>query len=177
MLKHSFTFGGVDMQEKYGVWVVSYDTFAPPLRQRMVTVPFRSGSYDYGAKYYDNRTLRLTCDTRIKKTRNDIRELAYVLSFKNEIALWDEPEKRYVGRMYDPSELEDIYQTIYKFSITFICDPFAYGDVVSDDLQSGKNAPDYAGTADAPTRITITNAGSTSISGIQIVTNVKRHAY
>ena len=121
--------------------------------------------------------MRLTCDTRIKKTRNDIRELAYVLSFKNEIALWDEPEKRYIGRMYDPSELEDIYQTIYKFSITFICEPFAYGDVVSDDLQSGKNAPKYEGTADAPTRITITNAGSTSISGIQIVTNVKRHAY
>ena len=177
MLKYSFTFGGVDMREKYGVWCTAYDTFFPPLRSRKITVPGRSGAYDYGSNEYDERTLRLECDTRTGKTRAEMREIAYALSKKHEIRIWQEPDKYYIGRLYDPSELEDLGQIVYKFTITFVCEPFAYGETVQVDFQGPVWSASYAGTQETPTRLQITNAGSTTANGIQITITEKRENY
>ena len=96
----SFTFGGVDMYEAYGIRVVHYDLLLPKLRPRKVTIPQRSGEYDFGARYHDERVLLLECDSRNSLTRAQLRELAYALSKKNRIVLWDEPEKYYIGQLY-----------------------------------------------------------------------------
>lgn len=177
MLKYSFTFGGVDMREKYGVWCTAYDTFFPPLRSRKITVPGRSGAYDYGSNEYDERTLRLECDTRTGKTRAEMREIAYALSKKHEIRIWQEPDKYYIGRLYDPSELEDLGQIVYKFTITFVCEPFAYGETVQVDFQGPVWSASYEGTQETPTRLQITNTGSTTANGIQITITEKRENF
>ena len=177
MLKYSFTFGGVDMREKYGVWCTAYDTFFPPLRSHKITVPGRSGAYDYGSDDYDERVLRLECDTRTGKTRSEMREIAYALSRKHEIRIWQEPDKYYIGRLYDPSELEDIYQVIYKFTLTFVCDPFAYGATKDILPASSLWEAAYAGTARTPTRIQITNTGTTDAVGIKLTLAERRDTY
>ena len=177
MLKYSFTFGGVDMRETYGVWMTAYDVFFPPLRAHKITIPGRSGAYDYGSDDYDERTLRLTCDTRTGKTRAQMREIAYVLSKKHEIRLWQEPEKYYIGRLYDPSELEDLGQIVYKFSLTLICEPFAYAETKEVKPSAALWNAAYAGTARTPTRIQITNRGATDAVGIQLTLTERRETY
>lgn len=170
MLKYSFTFGGVDMREKYGVWVVAEDTFLPKLREHKVTVPGRSGAYDYGSDEYDERELVLECDTRTGKTRQELREIAYLLSKKNRIALWREPDKYYIGRLYEDPELEDLGEVVYKFKLKFTCEPFAYGETV----QAPAASVAYDGTAKTPTRLEITNIGSTDAVGITITVAERR---
>src|SRR5699024_4822076 len=107
------------MREKHGVWVTSYDVLFPAVRPRKVVVPGRDGAYDFGANSRDERIIRMECDNRYRATRADMRELAYTLSKKNRIVLWDEPDKYYIGRIYDPSELTNLGEIVYKFTITF----------------------------------------------------------
>lgn len=177
MLEHSFTFGGVDMREKFGVWMVAYDTFLPPLRSHKTIVPGRSGAYDFGSEEYDERTVRLQCDTRTGISRGRMREIAYMLSKKNELRLWTEPDKFYVGRIYDPPELEDLGQIVYKFSLTFLCEPFAYTEPRVVTPPAALWNAEYAGTAKTPTRIEIVNTGETTAVGIKLTATERRESY
>ena len=176
MTNDSFTFGTEDMFESYGIRMLHYDVLLPQLRRRKVTIPGRSGSYDYGAKFYDDRIVRVECDTRRSLTKAQIRELAYALSKKNALRFWNEPELFYLGRIYDTSELDYIGSVGYEFVLNFECDPFAYGDSVQEDV-SGSFRLEYAGTAPTPTRLTITNNGDTQVSGIQIRIRERRDTY
>lgn len=68
MLKHSFSFGGVDMREKYGLIVEkAEDVLAPDLRERKVEIPSRDGAWDYGAENYDERRLVITCGALLSR--------------------------------------------------------------------------------------------------------------
>ena len=54
-----------------------------------------------------------------------------------------------------------------RFGLPFICDPFAYGE--QKTVRFTNEAPlKYAGTAETPVRITITNTGETDMEGIII---------
>lgn len=180
--KNSFMFGSVDMWERFGIQLTDEleDVLLPTLRPRKVIVPQRSGSYDYGAKYYDERGLRLTCTTVNLINRNDIRELSYILSQKNNIRIWNEPDKYYVGRIYDSIILDKIRKHVQQFDLTFICDPFAIGEQVQENfamsLDMRENSHSYSGTVATPTRIEIINNGNTDAIGIQI-SLIKKHNF
>lgn len=161
----SFQFGGVDMLEAYGIRCLGHDFLLPKLRERKVVVPQRDGAYDLGARYYDERMLALACDSMRGLTRQELRELAYVLSRKSRLVLWDEPEKNYLGRIYDAAELEYVGRVGHSFQLTFVCDPFAYGRTVAEAMPTRM---DYRGTAATPVRIQITNTGTAAIAGIRI---------
>lgn len=176
MTSDSFTFGGVDMYEAYGIRMLHYDTLMPELRDRRLKIPRRSGTYDFGAKYYDDRVINVECDTRICLTKSDIRELAYVLSKKQQLRFWNEPELFYIGRIYDTSELNYIGSIGYEFTLKFECEPFAYGETVQSAI-SGSLRPNYQGTAPTPTRLTIKNVGTTDVSSIQIRIRERRDTY
>lgn len=169
MIADSFIFGTVDMFEQFGIRVITYDVLKPPLRQRKIIIPGRDGAYDFGEEVYDERVLRMECDTRIGLTRADLRELAYVLSKKKKIYLWDEPDFFYIGRIYDAAQLNNIGSIGHDFTLSFICDPFLYGATRVLSF-SGRvlTRPDYTGTARTPTRIAITNTGTADAVGIQI---------
>ena len=177
MTDDSFEFGGVDMAQDWGIYVVAYDVLMPELRERKVIVPGRSGAYDFKAKYRGERPIRMECDLRNNLTRHQLREVAYILSKKNTIRIWDDPEVYYIGRIYDASELNDI-SIGFEFTLNFKCDPPAYGAV--NVLQVRGSEPtrvSYAGTEETPTRISIINNGANDAVGIQIRLRSRKETY
>lgn len=181
----SFKFGSTDMYEKFGIMILDAgmpdDLFIPSIRERKVEVPNRHGSYDFGAQYYNERELTLRCiaaePERIGYTnqnlRQYVREITYVLSKKAEIRLWNEPEKYYIGRIYDATELTQLRSLANEFNITFICEPFAYGEThtvtFAKPNQIPEYVPNYQGTAPASTYIVIRNiASSGNVTNIKI---------
>ena len=179
MHKFSFEFGSVDMFTAYGFRIRKrHRLLKPPLRERKLIIPEKSGAYDFGAKYYDEITYLVECDTIKELSEADKREIAYLLSFKNRIAFWDEPDKYYIGRIYDAAEIEKVGGIGTYFPLTFICDPFAYGETVNVDIPSnGVYVPEYAGTAETPTRIEIQNNGNTATATVQITIRTRRENY
>lgn len=176
MHDHSFEFAGTDMFTAYGLRIrKKHDVLKPPLRERKIVIPSRSGAYDFGARYYDERTLLVECDTIRQLTADDKRELAFLLSQKGTIRFWDEDDKQYIGRIYDAAEVERVGGIGTYFPLTFICDPFAYKTESTFDARGGGNADhititvDYQGTAPTPGKIVFRNDNANAtISGIQI---------
>ena len=50
MTGDSFSFGRYNSVDDWGLMVIAYDYLLPPKRARKITIPGRSGSYDFGAK-------------------------------------------------------------------------------------------------------------------------------
>lgn len=176
--KGAFMFGTTNMWEQYGILVESVeDNLLPGLRERKISIPDRSGLYDFGAKYYDERELVLSCGSVELLTRAQARELAYTLSVKNRIVLWDEPDNYYLGRVYGPTDLERVLRTLRKFQLVFVCDPFAYSQEQTADFQGLEYIPVYHGTAETPTRLQIVNTGAGDVTGIQIIVTERKETY
>lgn len=183
----SFMYGTHNMLTEFGIMVNSYDVLMPKLRERKITLPRRSGSYDLGAKYYDERILEMSCDSIKGMTRADLRELSYVLSKKAKIVMGDEQDKYYIGRIYDPSQIDHISVIGHKFDLSFVCEPFAYAEesTITDEFSLTRDengigiTPSetyYNGTVEAPSKIVITNNGSQAINGIKIRIRERRDA-
>lgn len=176
--KSSFMFGTTDMYETFGIQIsengLPDDVLKPPLRERKVVVPQRNGAYDYGARWYDERPLSLTCVTVRAGTRDDAREMAYILSKKSQIRFWNEPDKYYMGRVYTAPGLEILRKVGNKFTLNFVLEPFAYGALVSEDFVNRRYITNYKGTAPTPTYIVIENTGSGNAVNIQIVQSIRR---
>lgn len=169
MMRGEFLFNNIPMRKEYGIAVEkSHDVLIPQLRERKITIPGKNGRYDYGASNYEERTLVLDCNIARPTTRAQLRELAYQLSKKGRIEVWDEPGKHYVGRIYDPAELEKIGQGHHKFQLTFICEPFAYGKTITSPITKGQNKINYKGTACTPALIVIKNNGAAAAENVQI---------
>ena len=181
LTKSSFTFGGIDMYERFGIQLTEdglpKDVLLPGLRSRKVSIPQRHGAYDYGAKYYNERGIQIKCVTTRILSREDTREIAYVLSKKSQIRCWNEPEKYYVGRVYEAPELEVLRNNGNRFPLTFVCEPFAYGATITRPFTGQVYTPEYIGTAPTPTYIEITNIGTTPITTIRITQIDKKENY
>ena len=179
--KGSFLFGTTDMFVTFGIKLadnsVPEDVLIPGLRSRKQTIPLQHGAYDYGAQYYDERQIRIECVTNRTITRADVREIAYILSKKSEIRLWNEPEKYYIGRVYNPPTLEQIRNVGNRFEIEFICDPFAYRNTFTEYFTNRRYSPAYQGTAATPTYIVIENTGSGNITNIRITQTDRKDVY
>lgn len=178
----SFLFGITDMYQQFGIKLsddgLPRDVLLPELRSRKATIPLRHGAYDYGAKYYDERAIEIKCITKQTITREDSREIAYILSKKTEIRFWTEPEKYYIGRVYEAPTLSQLRNLGNKFTLTFIVEPFAYRQTLTRFFVNNRYTPEYDGTAATPTYIVITNTSSTaSVKNIQIKQTIKTEAY
>lgn len=167
------------MFERFGIMLEGepQDVLLPALRPRKVTIPERHGAYDFGAKFYDERGLTLRCVTIRTLDRAAVREISLMLSQKSEIRIWNEPEKYYIGRIYDQTSLDQLRRTANKFTLTFICEPFAYGQTVTDPFEGLIYRSSYPGTAPTPTYIQIVNNGETAATNIRISQFDKRGNY
>ena len=176
--KSSFLFGTTDMYQTFGIMIsedgLPNDVLKPQLRERKVVIPMRNGAYDYGARWYDERQITLTCVTVKKGTRDDAREMAYILSKKSTIRFWNEPDKYYVGRIYAAPALDILRNVGNRFTLTFSLEPFAYGAVINANFTNRRFTPNYHGTAPVPTYIVIENTGSGNAKNIQIVQSIIR---
>ena len=172
---NSFRFGNIDMWENWSLRILKVTDFLKPrLRSRKVLLPLRNGEYDYGAKYYNERTVTLQCVRMTDISRHEQRDLAYILSKKSELRIYDDTEKYYLGRIYTEPALSPIRNGGLQVTLEFICEPFAYGEVVSEDFINGKYTPDYKGTAPTPTYIVIENTGRGNATNLQIVQSIRR---
>lgn len=166
------------MYQTFGIQIsddgMPNDVLKPQLRERKVTVPLRNGSYDYGAKYYNERPYGINCVTVRAGTRDDAREMAYILSKKSQLRLWTEPEKYYIGRIYQAPDLECLRKVGNRFTLSFVLEPFAYRNTITDVFTNGQYSPNYRGTADTPTYIVITNTGLTNAVNLQITQSIKQ---
>lgn len=174
---NSMMFGNTDLREAYGIIIEEIiRPFLPQLRSRKVEIPERDGAYDYGAKYRQEIPIEVRFGTVKLLSRSAVRELIYELSFKNKIVFWDEPDKYYIGRLYEPGTAERIAGSMRKFELTFICDPYAYGKTVTEEF-ARTYTPSYAGSAPTPTRLQIQNIGNNAVSGIHITITRRKEAY
>lgn len=172
----SFKFGNVDMFDTYGIQILdtsmAEDLLLPAIRPRKITIPLRHGQYDYGAKYYEERPLTLNCVTIRNHSENQARsfarEIAYILSKKDQIRIWNEPDRYYIGRIEREITLTQERDVGNVFTLEFTCEPFAYGETVVKNFVNLSITPNYTGTAHAPTLIEITNTGETDVSIIRI---------
>lgn len=170
MTDDSFTYNGIDMYQQFMVKVLSSDVFMAELRQRKVVVPGRSGVYDYGAEYHEERPLRMQVEVEGRISDAQFDSLKYTLSRKGRIVLWDKQDRYFVGQLYDPAEVIDYFRhSMREFEITFLCEPYAYALTPTILQSSGPIIPaDYEGTRKAPTRITIRNTGTVPMQGVTI---------
>lgn len=165
MLKYSFTVNRLDMRERFGLIVEAFDdVLMPAKRERKVIVPGRDGAHDYGAKYYDERVITIACASP-RLSRSECRALADILTRRSAIVRWDEPDKYYMGQVYDATEIERLAGMAKRFEIVYTCDPFAYGETVSGPMPVKM---DYKGTAMTPTRIEIRNTSDKTLQGVMI---------
>lgn len=170
----SFSFGTVNSLTDWGIRAVKYDVLTPAKRPRKVQIPMRSGMYDYGAVCWEERTVRIECTLERKISRSELREIAGALSQKSRLRLWDEPDKYYVGELYDPAEILDYYdEALRDFTLNFVCEPFAYGSTVTHPIASGENRIGYRGTAETPCVIVLNNQSGAEAQTVTI-TAVKR---
>lgn len=180
--KSSFLFNGIDMYQTYGIMIADdgepQDVLLPSLRPRKVTIPLRDGAYDFGAKYYNERDgVQITCVTTRVITRDETREIAYTLSKKAPIRFWTEPDKYYIGRVYQAPTLEQLRNIGNRFPLVFVCEPFAYGDTYTTAFDGLTLPVEYKGTAPTPTYIQITNNGTAAAVNIRISQIDRRENY
>lgn len=174
MTGDSFNFGQYNSVDDWGIYVIATDSFLPPKRERKISIPGRSGSYDYGAKSWDERTLRVECRLMNQISKAEFREIVYILSKKNRLRLWNEPDKYYMAELYDSADVMDYYlESMRDFELTFVCEPFAYGSILTVPLASGRNRVNYGGTAETPAVIVLRNASDDEIANVTI-TAIKR---
>jgi len=170
----SFSFGPYNSVTDWSIRVVKHDVLTPAKRPRKTQIPMRSGMYDFGAQCWDEHTVRIECVLERKISRAQLREIAGALSRKSRLRLWDEPDKFYIGELYDPAEIIDYFdEAMREFSLSFICEPFAFGRTVTQPIRSGENRVEYRGTAEAPCVIVLRNLSGADVQTVTI-TAIKR---
>lgn len=181
----SFDFGTKNSREDFGLIATSLDILMPEKRGRFQEIPYSHGAYDYGAKWYNMREVRVTCkwiaSETLPNSRHDIREVAYWLSQKKKLVFDIEPDKYYIGQLLSPNDLimrynrskSDVFgssrTTDGEFELSFICEPFAYRDIEDYPIKNGVNFIPYEGTIEAPCLIVLKNTSPVTISSVKLI--------
>lgn len=174
MTGDSFDFGKFNSMEDWGIKVVGYDVLLPQKRARKLKIAGRSGSYDFGAKNWEDRILRIDCMLTRQMSKADFRMIAYHLSKKAQLRLWNEPDKYYIAELYESPEVQDYYMEVAReFELVFTCEPFAYGKSITAPIKNGRNVIGYNGTAETPCMIVLKNTSQSNVVNITI-TAIKR---
>lgn len=174
MVGDSFTFIDKNSLDDFGIKVVANDSFLPQKRERKIAIPGVSGMYDYGVKNYEERLITITCVLTKKLTRAETREIAYWLSRKGRLILWDEQDKYYIAEIYDSVDLETMpKETMREFELHFTAEPFAYKDVGYTEITDTVTRIAYKGTAETPCLLVLKNETNQPIK-IATITATKR---
>lgn len=165
----SFNFGKYNSLRDLGIICEIHDTLLPSKRERKVEIPGRNGMYDFGSINFDERVIECECKLIEEIPKSKLREVAYKLSGKKPLTFWDEPDKYYIAELFDPTEIDNIADRLWlEFTLTFTCEPFAYGETISQPITDGQNPISYKGTAESDCVIIIRNRSNSSLSNITI---------
>lgn len=147
----------------------------PALRPKKLTVGSMDGAWDFGNNKREEITISIDCTIPNPLDKTALHRLiAKWLSIKSYLIISDEPDKYYIGRIYDVVS-EDVDGPIGTFTLEFICDPFAYDTTSStdevllgDDIPLGSditlgNSNNYMFNITAPDDVIIENVGTRDI--------------
>ncbi len=176
MPEDSFNFGNVNSVLSWGVKCIKKETLLPKKRERKIQVPFKDGKYDFGAKNYEEKSMRVFCQwqsTSDDETYKDLfSEMAYILSKKNKITFYDEQHKYYIGEIYKEPQLIKYFKLnevyVVDFEVEFICQPFAYSELKILNISNGNNDIEYNGTHSSKPLLILRNDGESDISSIYL---------
>ncbi len=160
--------------EDYGLDLIDIDRPLLPNRNYSETEIQERPGAELEVNEYKNILVSITvCFTQnnLSEKRQKAREVAYWLRKECKLIFDDEPDKYYLGWALDGTEFSSLAD-IGSATITFTCKPFAYGiELGQKNFNVGHNRDiGYKGTAEAPTRIIITNKCNKTINGIKITT-------
>ncbi len=179
------TFAG-QPASKFGIIVKTHRELLPERREELEDIPGIPGQYDYAgtapedqAVAYTMRLIQVDCMVRaqdLPQLRTRAREIAAWLSEAGMLIFSDEPDKYYVGKIYSPIMLTQLF-TIGEWTIEFKVKPFAFGksvNIPAIGLSPLAIPAIYGGTAPTPARIVLRNIGDVTINGpIRITHYVK----
>lgn len=117
----------------------------PQKRISEETVLGRNSSYKFEDGYND-KVIEVECalfDREIGLRRQKLRDLAKWLSAQGNLIFDDEPDKYYIAQIYNSIGL-GVNRLSDKFSITFICYPFAYSTYVNEYVILDSNVVLYS---------------------------------
>jgi phage-related protein len=110
-------------------------------------------------------------------SKAEFREIIAVLSRRIRIFLWDEPDKHYIGELFEETDVTVFPKEVNReFTLNFVCQPFAFGEQQVVHLTRGVNNVTYTGTAETPTLLVIRNPNSFAIANIHITGIARRHS-
>lgn len=175
MTPDSFTFGRFNSLDDWGIRIITYDVLTPEKRERKTEIPRRSGLYNHGHNVWNERIISIDCTLERKISRESLREIAYALSRRAELRLWQEPDKYYIGEIYTAPDITDyMNESMREFTLEFICEPFAFSAARSEPLKDGKNRIKYNGTMENGAIFEIRNPNSYTVSNITLTSTRKR---
>lgn len=170
-------FAGKNASE-LGIHVRTHRQLRAAMDQNMLKIPGRDGMISQGDTTYQMGQHLVDCivnQDSLPALRAHIRQVAAWLSKTGRLSFSDEPDKYYVGRIYDAMVLEQLL-THGQWSIVFTVQPFAYGEQKRKSATGSPNVNipiDYQGTAKSPCRIVIQNTGPTDISLVRIIQTIR----
>lgn len=137
----------------------------PEPNDRYVQVPGRQGAIHFPRELAD-RHIDLDCafvEVTLPDLRTRAREIAAWLHTTNRAILSfdDEPGKHYKGKLLLSVDFSHL-ATMGEFRITFLCEPLAYGELVSTNFANDAATVINAGTYQAQATIEATFTGATS---------------
>lgn len=107
------------------------------LRRRKLQIGGKNGTWDFGNNKYDDTTVGLVTYIANTDRQHALRQIAQWLSVKGKLVIDDEPDKYYLGRIYDLTEQELTGQVGF-IPLSFECDTFAYSIFsTADDVLLG----------------------------------------
>ena len=130
-----------------------------------VQVPGRQGSVHFPRELND-RHIDLDCafvEANLPNLRTRAREIAAWLYTQGReiLSFDDEPGKHYKGKLLLSVDFSHL-ATMGEFRITFLCEPLAYGELVSTNFANDAATVTNAGTYQAQAIIEATFTGATS---------------
>lgn len=165
----SFQFGQYNSLTDLGIICEIYDVLFPQKRERKIEIPGVSGLYDFGADTYDEREIECQCKLINQISKAELREIAYKLSGKQRLTFWDEPEKYYVAELYNAVDITNIADRLWlEFNLVFVCEPFAYTETKTVNVDNGDNYIDYGGTVKTPTIIRLKNSNNFDVTNVTL---------
>lgn len=137
----------------------------PETNDRYIQVPGRQGSIHFPRELADRR-IELDCafvGSSLADIRAKVRDIAAWLHTDDRANLNfdDEPGKSYKGKLASAVDLDHTGR-LGQFSLTFICEPLAYGEQITVDFVSDTAIVANAGSYQTPAIIEATFTGDAS---------------
>jgi len=165
---------GVSSKE-VGLHIKTHRTVSAERQQSLFEAAGRDGFYDYNNNPYTNRLLEVdffVMKNNFPDLREQVRQVSTWLKRKGSIHFSDDPGGMYYeGAMYQSPVLEQSLTSSGRFSATFLCQPFLYGQAEQFEvigLPSVSVPVAYAGTHDACCQIIVRNIGNVPVDNVKI---------